>query len=742
MLLSIGAAVLVVVVGLAVARLMSRSRGRPPASGPTLLDVSRQALRMQVLADASHAFAAVGHDYQALLDSVVRTIARELADVSQVRLLSEDGERLELTAVYSAEPEIADAMRALDQDVMERTSQPGVHFSVLRSGQPTLAPSITPEMYHASSPPPLWPLLDRFPPRSAIVVPLQVQGQSIGVLSLTRFRTDRPPFGPDDVTLALDLASRAALAINTARLFAAGARELAERRQAEAMLRELQTRTAFALAAARIGVWELNPGTRRIEPSGVVTGPSGSDPDPLSLDRAAALRRVHPDDQPALDAAVAKALDTGDLDHEYRVHWPDGTTHLLRAIGRVDPRGTGDRPGLHGVLLDVTEQRSLEAQFRQAQKMEAIGQLAGGVAHDFNNVLTAIMGYARFLDEALTDPQQRSDLDEIVKAADRAALLTRQLLSFSRRQVLETTLVDVNEMVEGMMNMLHRLIGEHITVTTQLAPDLAPVRADRGQLEQILMNLAVNARDAMPAGGEIVIETVRLDVRDRDLPAGLGPTAGPHIRLRVCDTGTGMSEEVKSRIFEPFFTTKQRDLGTGLGLSTVYGIVVQSGGWVSVESEMGRGTTFDVFLPEGEAGPAGEIGHAAVPQALGGTEVVLLAEDDEGVRFLAHAMLVRAGYVVIGVSSPGEAEEAFDRRGGEIDLLLTDIIMPGGTGVELSRELTARRPGLRTLFISGYSGWSSVDTSQIAPSAMFLEKPFTAQQLLSRVRQALDQEVP
>ena len=371
-----------------------------------------------------------------------------------------------------------------------------------------------------------------------------------------------------------------------------------------------------------------------------------------------------------------------------------------------------------------------------AQRLDSLGQLTGGVAHDFNNLLTAILGYAELLHGSAESDAQRADVSEIIKAGNSAAVLTKQLLTFSRKQVLETTIVDLNALVDSLARMLRRLIGEHIELVTTLAPGLSHVRVDAGQIEQVIMNLAVNARDAMPDGGRLSIATADVDL-DETIGVMGGPVApGPYVMLSIADTGVGMSDETKRHAFEPFFTTKAVGTGTGLGLATVYGIVKQSGGHLWVYSELGLGTTFKIYLPQAHA--SGLAAPRALPRTrtAGGTETVLLVEDEEAVRVLARAILERAGYDVIAAANPRDALEAFDRQ--PVDLLVTDVVMPGGNGVELYEQLSAKMPGLRVLYMSGHTGRAIVDRAQLSAEASFLEKPFTADGLVLKVRDVLD----
>ena len=394
-----------------------------------------------------------------------------------------------------------------------------------------------------------------------------------------------------------------------------------------------------------------------------------------------------------------------------------------------------------GTQRDITEQKRLEDQLRQAQKMEAVGRLAGGVAHDFNNLLTAIIGNTQLLWRDLGDQHpSRADVEEIRKAADRAAALTRQLLAYSRRQVLQPEVLDLNTVVGDMERLLRRLIGEDVALETRLAPGLGKVRADRGQLEQVIVNLAVNARDAMPQGGTLTLETADAELDAAFVVDHPGALIGPCVMLAVTDTGAGMDTETRAHLFEPFFTTKEVGKGTGLSLATVYGIVKQSGGYIAVSSEPGHGTSFKIYLPR--VADAGEPAAAARPLAAappGGTETVLLVEDEEAVRQLAAKLLRKAGYTVL-VAADGRAALALaEQHMGPVHLLLTDVVMPGMSGPELAVQLTDRRPGARVLYMSGYPGDAAAQRGALAPGIAFLQKPFLPEALVRRIREVLDQ---
>ncbi len=401
--------------------------------------------------------------------------------------------------------------------------------------------------------------------------------------------------------------------------------------------------------------------------------------------------------------------------------------------GRIDYEG---RRAALVVSHDVSERKRLEGRLAEAEKMEAIGRLAGGVAHDFNNLLTVISGYAEIL---LARDGDSEELVEISRAAGQAAALTRQLLAFSRRQVLHPKILDLNEIVAGMETMLHRIIGDDVSVGIKLAPDLAPVEADRAQIERVILNLAANARDAMPDGGALTIETANVDVDDQQVAShGDDGIAGPHVVLAVSDTGHGMDEEIAKHLFEPFFTTKSAGTGTGLGLATVFGVVKQSGGGIYVYSEPGRGTTFKIYLPVAAAS-TGEGEPAAEPEPLGGTETIMVVEDDAGVRELVRLMLEANGYQVLAVEDADEAARVCTERPSGVDLLLTDVMMPEVNGRVLAERLGALSPSMRILFMSGYSDEAVHRHGMLGDrSAAFLEKPFTERTLARKVREVLD----
>jgi len=418
-----------------------------------------------------------------------------------------------------------------------------------------------------------------------------------------------------------------------------------------------------------------------------------------------------------------------------------GGEYLIGEFRANVRRRDGEAADIYGIVRDITDQVRLEEQFRQAQKMEAVGRLAGGVAHDFNNILTAITGYSDLLLEDLAaNDRKRGDVEEIKAAAGRATGLTRQLLAFSRKLVFQSRVLDLNEVVQTLDKMLHRLIGEDVEFAVALASGLGAVRADPGQLEQVILNLTINARDAMPSGGRLTIETANVTLDEVYAREHQGASPGRYVMLAVSDTGIGMDEATRSHIFEPFFTTKELGRGTGLGLSTVYGIIKQSGGYVWVYSEPGRGATFKIYLPEVDERPE-DLNPATPEPVAGGGETVLLAEDDPSVRAVASDVLSQKGYRVLRAADGQAALQLAQGQAGKIHLLVTDLVMPGMTGRELADALMVERPDLRVLYMSGYTDDTVVRHRVLEEGMPYLQKPFTARSLASKVREVLDRAV-
>ena len=509
----------------------------------------------------------------------------------------------------------------------------------------------------------------------------------------------------------------------------------------EQALRQTQGRLERAIRAGKVGLWEWDPVTGVAEYSKEWCEHLGCQPEALIGTIQDTVNRLHSDDLVTSEGVWAHPSQhlVPSYTLECRMRHEDGEYRSIICRMTMESDGDGNPLRVYGANVEITELRTLQYEFIQAQKMESIGRLAGGVAHDFNNLLSVIGGYSEL---ALTSLEPgtplRDDIHEIKLAADRASDLTRQLLAFSRRQVMRPEVICVNAVIGQSEKMLRRLIGEDINFEVHLDPGLSQVLADPGQIEQVLMNLAVNARDAMPSGGRLVVETHNEFV-DEDFTrrhSDLDP--GAFVRIIVSDTGSGMDERTLDRIFDPFFTTKEQGKGTGLGLAMVYGIIKQSGGLVWPYSELGKGTTFNIYLPMIE-GQVAAILNAEQPETLKmGTETILVAEDEPALRLLAHRSLSEAGYTVHTASNGMEAL-AIVLQGDEIiDLLLTDVIMPKMGGRELAEQLTARFPGLPVIFMSGYTDEAISHHGVLDHGVHLMNKPFTRAQLTQKIREVLD----
>ena len=534
---------------------------------------------------------------------------------------------------------------------------------------------------------------------------------------------------------------------NLARLVPAIEREMREaaqraaRRRAEDALRASEARYRALFEASPVPMWVFEEGSRRF------AAVNQAALDHYGYTREEFARMTIEDIRPPEDRLkLHEHLETPaerPFEQIWRHRKKDGTP-IHVAVSARDLEYAG-RPARIVLAHDVTDRlraedalRKTEEQLRQAQKLEGIGSLAGGIAHDFNNMLSIILSYASLLLEGLKpgDPFA-SDVVEIRRAAERAAEMTRQLLAFSRKQMLSPRVLDLNQTLAGMEKMLRRLVGESVEVSFQAAPALGRVLVDPSQVEQVVMNLVVNARDAMPDGGTVTLETTNVHLDDAYAAEHVGVTPGPYVLLAVTDTGTGMDRQTQARIFEPFFTTKEIGKGTGLGLSTVFGIVKQSGGHIWVYSEVGRGTTFKVYLPLSERAVESVL-EPLPPAGLEGSETVLLVEDDDQLRTLTRTLLRRNGYHVIDAQNGGEALIACEQHPGEIHLLLTDVVMPRMSGRQIADRLVNMRPEMRVLFMSGYTENSIVRQGGLEPGIAFLPKPITPETLLRKVREVLD----
>jgi len=509
------------------------------------------------------------------------------------------------------------------------------------------------------------------------------------------------------------------------------------RRQAEIALHESQERLSIAVDATQLGTFDYHPRTGKLIWSDACRRHLGlhAETEPTIEQYRAA---IHPDDRQRYDAVIRACVQAGNprFTIDFRAIGIDDHVERFLSIWGHIFFDHGEPVRFIGVTLDITDRKHLEAQFRQAQKLESIGRLAGGVAHDFNNLLTVITGYADMsMADLPADHPVRDSLAEISAAAARAGDLTRQLLAFSRRQASHPQPVDINSLLQNLRKMLAPLLGETVELTLSLDPAAGVFLADPGQIEQIVMNLAVNSRDALPDGGKLIIETSHIYADAGFTQAHLSVTEGPYVVVSISDTGIGMTEEVRAHIFEPFFTTKEPGKGTGLGLSTVWGIVQQCSGFISVYSEPGRGTTFRILFPAARQTDS-VVAQPQPTQGLSGDEVILLAEDEAGVRKYVRQILERHGYRVLVAANGHEALKLAQDCPEKIDLLLTDVVMPQMGGAELAAKFAAMRRGVQIICMSGYSErlWPEAKAS-----GNFLQKPFTPDQLLRQIRTVLEQ---
>jgi PAS domain S-box-containing protein len=521
-------------------------------------------------------------------------------------------------------------------------------------------------------------------------------------------------------------------------------RDLSERRKAEQAKTEAEMKYRMIVEQVAAISYIAEPGVdgRWFYVSPQVETILGYSPEEWLEDSQNWIRHVHAEDHEGVNEAEHQGLQGKSFQAEYRITRKDGRTVWISDTATII-HGSENHPIMEGFMVDISEKKLMETQSQQARRMEAVGRLAGGIAHDFNNLLTIIKGYTE-LARQRTEGQTalRHDIERIEDASERAAALVRQLLAFSRKQVLQPKNLDLNEVVRGLEQLLQRLMGEDIRIQTKLAAGLGTIKADPSQIEQVLMNLVVNARDAMPQGGKITVETCNMELDQAYSSEQVRVKPGCYVMLAVTDTGTGMSAETAAHIFEPFFTTKGGTRGTGLGLSTSYGIVKQSGGYIWVYSEPQEGTTFKVYLPRVDeiADPAEVVRlKTAIPR---GSETILLVEDDEAVRHLTETVLSSYGYKVLATEDPEHAQRLAETPGLEVQLVLTDVIMPAMSGRELVRKLTGRHPHLRVLYMSGYTDNIISSGGVLERGLAFLQKPFTPAALAQKVREVLDTNVP
>ncbi len=589
-----------------------------------------------------------------------------------------------------------------------------------------------------------------YPPfHSWLGAPIVSAGRVYGWLCLLD-KVGAAGFSEEDERLAGILAAQVGRIYENARLYADVQHhaaelelEVAERKRADASLKESEERFRQLAENIREVFWLSDPVNNKIlYVSPAYEGVWGRPRESLYISPRGWMEAIHVEDRERVRVAFLTKQAAGKYDEQYdevyRIARPDGSVRWIhdRAFPVRDAAGEVYR--IAGVAEDITERKHLEDQFRQAQKMEAVGQLAGGVAHDFNNLLTIINGYGELVLNGLRpDDPSRALIREMVAAGDRAAGLTRQLLAFSRKAILEPRIIDLKVVVTDVDKMLRRIIGEDIQLAVVIDPELGAVKADPGQIDQVILNLVVNARDAIPQEGRLTIELRNAELDETYALGHPEARPGPHVLLAVSDTGCGMDQATMARIFEPFFSTKG-EKGTGLGLATVHGIVKQSGGHVGVYSEVGQGTTFKVYLPRLSQRPGtgkSQYGQLTMPR---GSETVLLVEDDDGVRALSRHVLQSCGYTVLEARDGAAAMRIAEQHRGRIDLLLTDVVMPRMSGREVAERLAGKHAGMKVLFVSGYTDDAVVRHGILEAEVAFLQKPFSPASLVTKVREVLD----
>jgi two-component system cell cycle sensor histidine kinase/response regulator CckA len=652
---------------------------------------------------------------QAVCQALAERATEAVGDACVVWLLSDDREWLEPVGVQATDPERTEAVRSA---MPRRRVDEGYYADVIQSGRPLFLPTFDPGEPGALAGSLNAEQRDRlrqFGTRALIAVALTIGDRVGGVLASGRI--DKPdPYTESDLQLLQALASRASLVLDNARTHRA--------------LKDSAARLERIISGSPIATIVLDPDSTVRMWSRSAEGLLGWTSEEV-IGRP--LPAIMGDDPEQQDRALRGEGAQGLVAH---ARHRDG--HEIAAALFAARLGEGS--GSTGVVLrlvDLSERQRLEAQLMQAQRLESVGRLAGGIAHDFNNILTAILGFSRMAQDDLpADAPQQESIRAIEESADRAAMLVRQLLAFGRQQVLRPQVLDLGHVVSGLIPMLGRLIGEDVVLSAQPAAGLHPIEADRGQLEQVIVNLVVNARDAMPRGGRLMIETQNVDLDAAYAETHPEVTPGAHVMLAVSDTGTGMDPETLAHIFEPFFTTKEAARGTGLGLATAYGIVKQSGGHIWVYSEAGRGTTFRLYFPVTQAAAAVTPDPSQPPLPVTGDETILVAEDEEILRSLIQIVLGRLGYTVLLAPDGASALEVVRQQ--RIDLLVTDVVMPGQSGFDLAAAVRSMDPRVGVLFMSGYTAAALESHGPAVRGELLLQKPFTPGTLGEAVRAALE----
>ena len=670
-------------------------------------------------------------DYRATLAAAARLSVPRLADWCAIDLVDADG-RLRRLAIAHADPAKVDAVWAMSHRYAEAPEDPVPQ--VVRTARSQLIPEIPDDLLrrfardeeHLRA-------LRAFGLRSLLIVPLTARGRTIGAITFVMAESDRR-YGQPELLLAELLARRAATAVDNARLYHEAGQALREQERALALLD-----TVFR--GAPIGLAFVDRELRFVRVNDAL---AAMDRRPAEAHLGRSLAEVLGEGGPLVAALFEEVFRTGTpvLEREIvaAAHRPDEGERTFLVSYYPVPAPDGDTEWVGCIVNDVTERRSAATVRVQTERMEAIARVAGGVAHEVNNMMTVIIGFSGFLQGSLAlDDPRAEDVTEIRRAADRAAGITRQLLAYSRQQVLQPTPLDLSAVVHQSAPVLARLLGPGVQLDIRDAPDLVSVRADQAQLEQVLVNLVLNARDAMAGDGTLTVSTenVTVDADRHPRSTSVQMPYGRYVRLAVSDTGHGMDAATRARVFEPFFTTKSSGQGSGLGLATVYGIVKQSGGYVWVSSEPSHGTRFDIYLPE-FSGPVIDRPIVAAPPSPRGAERILIVEDEAAVRRMTARALAGQGYAVLEAANGAEALEVLAQALDPVDLVLSDVVMPVLNGRELAEQLSAERPGLRVLFMSGYTDDDIVRRGLLRPGAPFLQKPFMPADLSRKVREMLD----
>jgi two-component system, cell cycle sensor histidine kinase and response regulator CckA len=669
-------------------------------------------------------------DFRATLSAAARLAVPRLADWCAVDVIDTDG-RLRRLAIAHTNPAMVDAVWAMSHKYREHDEDPVPQ--VIRTARTQLIPEIPLELLrrfardeeHLQA-------LRAFGLRSLLIVPLTARGRTLGAITFVMAESERR-YGPADQRLGEDMARRAAIAVDNARLYQEAEAALLEKDRTVALLD-----TVFR--GAPIGLAFVDRGLRFVRVNDALAAINGA---PVDAHLGRTVDEVLGAKGGPVSALFEAVFRDGApiLDHEMHSESHDGIaarTFLASYYPVSAPDGRIEWVGC--LVSDVTERRRAAALQLQAERMEAIARVAGGVAHEVNNMMTVITGFSGFLEGALpSDDPRAEDVAEIQRAADRAAGITRQLLAYSRQQMLHLTRVDLKMLVQQAVPALARLLGPGVRIDVAQADTVVPVRADHAQLVQVLVNLALNARDAMGGAGRFTLsaETVELAPDQRAPWPGVVTPPGRYARLSVSDSGHGMDAATRARIFEPFFTTKASGQGSGLGLATVYGIVKQIGGYIWVYSEVGQGTVFKIYLPE-FTGPVVEVPPADRLTSPRGAETILIVEDERAVRRMAARALAAQGYTILEAENGAEALEMLARDGSRVDLVLSDVVMPMVNGRELGERLAAERPGLRLLYMSGYTDDDIIRRGLLRPGAPFLQKPFMPDDLSRKVREVLD----